>query len=156
MNRIFKIIQSCRYSIHDLSRVEVSVAPTAVPRFNMPLELGMTIAWQQLDPSRHDWFVWESESYRLQRSASDLNGTDPYIHDGTADGILRELRNAFPRDKMPSVPDILGVYRFVHTQLHAILLKHGTSNPYSRSVFIELCWLSKLLADLLHYTRSAV
>ena len=27
LDRIFELIQSCRYSIHDLSRVEVSVAP---------------------------------------------------------------------------------------------------------------------------------
>jgi len=50
LDRIFELIQSCRYSIHDLSRVEVSVSPTAVPRFNMPLELGMTITWANLHP----------------------------------------------------------------------------------------------------------
>ena len=79
LDRIFELIQSCRYSIHDLSRVEVSVSPTAVPRFNMPLELGMTITWANLHPKSHIWSVWESEPYRLQRSANDLNGTDPYI-----------------------------------------------------------------------------
>ena len=156
LNKIFNLIQSCRYSIHDLSRVEVSVAPSATPRFNMPLELGMTITWQKLHPSRHDCFVWESEPYRIQRSASDLNGTDANIHNGTPEGVLSELRNAFPRDQMPSVPDILWVYRFVYSQLNTILLKHGTSNPYARSVFIELCWLSKLLADFFHYTKPAI
>jgi hypothetical protein len=40
LDRIFKLIQGCRFSIHDLSRVELGVAPTAVARFNMPLELG--------------------------------------------------------------------------------------------------------------------
>jgi len=44
----------------------------------------MTITWQTLHPSRHSWFVLESEPYRLQRSASDLNGTDPNIHNGYA------------------------------------------------------------------------
>jgi hypothetical protein len=116
----------------------------------------MTITWANLNPTLHDWFVWESEAYRLQRSASDLNGTDPYIHDGTAEGILRELRNAFPRDRMPSVPDIVDVYRFVNNQLDAILSKHGTSNSYSRSVFIELCWLSKLLAEFFRHTNPVV
>ncbi len=155
LSKIFNLIQSCRYSIHDLSRVELSVPPTAVPRFNMPLELGMTITWANLHPSRHTWFVWESEPHRLQRSASDLNGTDANIHKGTPEGVLSELRNAFPRDKMPSVPDLLEVYRFVYDQLNAILMKHGARNPYSRSVFIELCWLSKLLADFFHFTRPA-
>jgi hypothetical protein len=148
LNRIFKLIQSCRYSIHDLSRVEISVSPTAVPRFNMPLELGVTISWANLHPSRHTWFVWESESYRLQRSASDLNGTDPYIHNGTPEGIFRELCSAFGRGFAPSVPKMLENYRFVNHFLNEILFKHGTRNPYDRSVFMELCWISKVLADL--------
>ena len=54
LNRIFQLIQGCRYSIHDLSRIEVSGAPVAVPRFNMPLELGMTITWSTLNPDVHD------------------------------------------------------------------------------------------------------
>jgi hypothetical protein len=156
LNRIFQLIKNCRYSIHDLSRTEVSVTATAVPRFNMPLELGMTITWQNLHPDRHTWFVWESEPYRLQRSASDLNGTDPYIHNGTAEGVLRELCNAFPREHMPSVPDMLVLYRFVNDYLDEILLKKGTRNPYDRSVFAELCWLSKTLADLSSPTGPAV
>jgi hypothetical protein len=152
LDRISKLIQSCRYSIHDLSRVEVSVAPTAVPRFNMPLELGMTITWANLHPGLHTWFVWESELHRLQRSASDLNGTDPYIHNGTAEGVLRELCNAFRRDRMPSVPRMLEDFHFVDNNLNAILYKYGTRNPYDRSVFMELSWLSKTLADLTRQT----
>jgi len=156
LNRIIQLIQSCRYSIHDLSRVELSSSPSAAPRSNMPLELGMTITWQILNPDQHTWFVGESEPYRLQRSASDLNGTDPNIHSGTAEGVLRELRNAFPRDKMPSVPDMLAVYRFVNGFLDAILYKNGTSNPFDRSVFMELCWISKTLADLIRHSKPEV
>ena len=145
LNKIFNLIQSCRYSIHDLSRVEVSVAPTAVPRFNMPLELGMTITWQKLHPSRHDWFVWESEPYRIQRSASDLNGTDANIHNGKPEGVLRELSSAFWRDRMPSVPQMLTVYGLVESALNSILVRNGTRNLFARSVFMELCRLSSSL-----------
>jgi hypothetical protein len=142
LNRIIQLIQSCRYSIHDLSRVELNVAPSATPRFNMPLELGMTITWQILNPDQHTWFVCESEPHRLQRSASDLNGTDPCIHDGTVEGVLRELRSAFHRDKMPSVPQMLTVYGLVNSALNSIFVANGTRNPYDRSVFKELCRLS--------------
>jgi len=146
LNRIFQLIQSCAYSVHDLSRVELGVAPSATPRFNMPLELGMTITWQILNPSRHTWFVLESEPYRLLRSASDLNGTDPCIHGGTVEGVLREIRNAFRRDRAPSVPRMLTVYALVDGALDSILKKNGTRNPYSRSVFLDLCSLSLSLA----------
>jgi len=37
LDRVLALIQSCRYSIHDLSRVELSAVPPATPRFNMPL-----------------------------------------------------------------------------------------------------------------------
>ncbi len=156
LNRILQLIKRCRYSIHDLSRVELDTVSSAAPRFNMPLELGMTITWANLHPSRHTWFVWESEPYRLQRSASDLNGTDPYIHDGTPEGVLRELCNAFRSDRTPSVPKMLEVYRFVDSGLNAILDRNGTRNPYDRSVFMELCWLSSNLAALLRPTKPAV
>jgi len=156
LNRITQLIQSCRYSIHDLSRVELNVAPSATPRFNMPLELGMTITWQILNPDQHTWFVWESEPYRLQRSASDLNGTDPCIHGGTSEGVLRGLSNAFWRERMPSVPAMLEVCRFVDNNLNAILYKYGTRNPYDRSVFAELCRLSSSLATLLRQAEPAV
>ena len=122
----------------------------------MPLELGMTITWQILNPDHHTWFVCESERYRLQRSASDLDGTDAYIHDGTVEGAFRELRNAFPRDRSPSVPDMLTAYRVADSALKSFLERNGTRNPYGRSVFVELCWLSKTLADLIRQTKPAI
>jgi hypothetical protein len=156
LDRIFELIQSRRLSIHDLSRVEVSVAPTAVPRFNMPLELGMTITWANLHPKSHTWFVWESEPYRLQRSASDLNGTDPYIHSGTAEGVLSELRNAFRRDRAPSVPQMLTVYGLVNSALNSILIGNRTRNPYSIGVFLDLCSLSQSLGNFYPPAKPAI
>jgi hypothetical protein len=156
LNRIIELIRSCRYSIHDLSRVELSTSPSAAPRFNMPLELGMTITWQILNPDQHAWFVCESEIYRLQRSASDLNGTDPCIHNGTPEGVLRELRSAFRRDRSPSVPKMLEVYNLVDSALNSILEKNGTRNPYSRSVFLDLCLLLSSLAAFFPPAKPAV
>ena len=156
LNRIIQLIQSCHYSIHDLSRVELSSAPGAAPRFNMPLELGMTITWQILNPDQHTWFVLESEPYRLQKSASDLNGTDAYIHSGTVEGVFRELCNAFPRDQRPSVPKMLEVYRLVDSALNSIFKKNGTRNPYSRSVFLDLCSLSVSLGTFYPPGKPAV
>ncbi|MGH9607306.1 MAG: hypothetical protein ACRD3N_16590 [Terracidiphilus sp.] len=154
LDRILALIKSCRYSIHDLSRVEVSVAPTATPRFNMPLELGMTITWAHLKPSLHTWFVWESEPYRLQRSTSDLNGTDAYIHGGTAEGVLSELCNAFWRRDAPPVRTVLDIYRFVNTCVDPILARNGTRNLFAQGVFREICWLSTWLTEVLRHRRG--
>ena len=151
LERIFDLIKSCRYSIHDLSRIELS-QPSETPRFNMPLELGMTITWQRLNPTRHDWYVWESEPYRIQRSTSDLNGTDAYIHNGTPEGVLSELRNAFWRKGAPAVPKMLKIYQRVEVRLDAILERNGTRNLFALGVFKELYLLSISLAGLLRNT----
>jgi hypothetical protein len=153
LDRIFSLIKSCRYSIHDLSRVEIDATTASVPRFNMPLELGLAICWADLNPGLHDWFVCEAERYRLLKSTSDLNGTDPCIHDGAPEGVLRELCNAFRRGRTPSVPEMIAVYRFVESNLDAILDRNCTRDPYARGVFDELCWLCACLTDLLRKPR---
>lgn len=142
LDRVLTLIQSCRYSIHDLSRVELSVSPPATPRFNMPLELGITITWAKLHPERHTWFLWESVPRRLQKSLSDLDGTDPYIHYGTVEGVLSELRNAFVRNGAPQVQEILRAYRIVQRSIEKILTGAGTRNLYAASVFNELCFMA--------------
>lgn len=154
LERILALIQSCRYSIHDLSRVELSSAPPATPRFNMPLELGMTITWESLNPGLHTWFVFESVPHRLQKSLSDLNGTDPNIHFGTPGGVLTELRSALWRDGTPSAPRMLDVFRFVQGCVDPILAKNGTRDVFALSVFRELCWLSSTLSNLLRTARG--
>ena len=40
IEKIYNIISSCKYSIHDISRTEIN-PETELPRFNMPLELGI-------------------------------------------------------------------------------------------------------------------
>jgi hypothetical protein len=80
--------------------------------------------------------------HRLQKSASDLNGTDPTIHNGTVEGVLSGLRAALGRDRPPSVPQMLKVYGLAASALHTIFKNNGMRNPYSRSVFLDLCSLS--------------
>jgi len=150
LERILALIKGCRYSIHDLSRVEISTKPGSTPRFNMPLELGMTITWADLNPDQHTWFAFESERYRLHRSASDLNGSDAYIHGGSPEGVFRELLNAFWRKGAPSVPEMAETHRIVEIGLKAhILPKLGTDSVYEAAVFRELCSLCSTLIGFL-------
>jgi hypothetical protein len=146
LDRILALIQKCRYSIHDLSRVEVSVSPSGTPRFNMPLELGMTITWASLKPERHTWFVWEAEPYRLLRSTSDLNGTDPHVHEDSPRGVLSELRSAFFRRNAPSMQNMLVAYERAEDGLERILANAGTRNLFAASVFHDLCYAAEEMA----------
>ena len=106
----------------------------------MPLELGMTITWAELNAESHIWFVMEATHRRLDQSTSDLGGTDPNVHLGTVEGVLSELRNAFVHQHAPSVHKMLEGYRLVESNVELILSDAGTSNIYAASVFKELCF----------------
>jgi hypothetical protein len=149
LDRILALIQSCRYSIHDLSRVELDRNPPPTPRFNMPCELGLTITWQKLNPSRHTWFVFESHRRRLQKSLSDLDGTDPNIHGATVEGVMRELCNAFVRRRgaVPSVPDMMKTYRRVVRQLDDVVVNAGANSLFEARVFEDLCFVARAIVE---------
>jgi hypothetical protein len=151
LDRILALIQSCRYSVHDLSRIEIDRNPPPTPRFNMPCELGMTITWQKLNPTRHTWFVFESRHRRLQKSLSDLDGTDPNIHGATVEGVMRELCNAFVRRGFqPGVPQMMQTYRRIARLLDGVLKNAGTDNPFEARVFKDLCFFARAKAGPLH------
>jgi hypothetical protein len=123
LDRIASLIESCAYSIHDLSRVQLDRHAPRTPRFNMPFELGLAVAWAQANP-RHSWFVFESVKRRLSKSLSDLDGTDPYIHEGTVRGVMREVCNAFvSRGTQPTVPQMTKMYRELRRDCPRILKK---------------------------------
>lgn len=145
LDRILALIQSCRYSIHDLSRVEVDRTPPRTPRFNMPFELGMAVTWASINPRQHSWFNFESRDRRVQKSLSDLNGTDPNIHGGAVEGVMRELCSAFVRSRTarPVVPEMMRTYRELSRKLDAIMAAAGSRSVFEARVFDDLCFAAK-------------
>jgi hypothetical protein len=145
LDRILELVQGCRYSFHDLSRVQLDRRPPATPRFNMPFELGLTVALhvQQRD---HDWFVFESRPARLSKSLSDLNGTDPYIHGGTAQGVFRELTNALVSSHhQPTVAEMDRIYRKLLIAAPRIMKDAGTDSLLGARVFRDLALVGSQL-----------
>lgn len=139
LDRIFSLIQGCAFSVHDLSRVQLDRKKPRTPRFNMPFELGLTVGWEKTRRGRHVWFVMEAENYRLEKSLSDLNGTDPYIHGATIDGVFREIGNAFVRRGMqPSVPQMWIIYRHVRGGVPEILRRCGARSVFQARAFKEI------------------
>jgi hypothetical protein len=94
LRRIFRLIRSCDISIHDLSRVQLSQSAPRCPRFNMPFEAGLAAA-SFLSGTKRNWYLLESEPYRLQKSLSDLNGYEVNIHEGTVEGMVAVLLDIF-------------------------------------------------------------
>jgi hypothetical protein len=141
LNKILDLIRSCRYSIHDLSRVELDRTPPATPRFNMPFELGLAVASAKLDSSPHDWFVFETVHRRVSKSLSDLSGSDPHIHQGTVEGVMRELGNAFepPEHERNSVTKMMKTYAEVSLRVNKIKMETGAQSLFEARVFRLLC-----------------
>jgi hypothetical protein len=68
LDRILELIRESQYSIHDLSRVQLDRVSPPTPRFNMPFELGLTIALERTAHPTHAWIVCESKIRRLSKS----------------------------------------------------------------------------------------
>src|SRR3989304_6672578 len=107
LERIIHLLRRCRYSFHDLSRVELDPTPPATPRFNMPFELGLAVAWASTSRGQHEWVVFEGQPHRVKKSLSALGGTAPYIHHATPRGVLSALANALSRRRhRPTVREL--------------------------------------------------
>jgi len=143
LDRILGLIQKCAFSVHDLSRVQLDRNRPRVPRFNMPFELGLAVAWEK-SGQPHVWFVMEAMNYRLAKSLSDLNGTDPYIHKGTVEGVFREMGNAFVRQRGATVPQMWTFYRQVRKQVPGILQRCGTQSVFEARVFEEISYAASV------------
>jgi hypothetical protein len=103
----------------------------------MPFELGLTVTWAKLHPSRHTWFVCEAQNWRANKSLRDPNGTDLNIHGGTVAGIMHELCNAFLRrtGPRPTVPQMMQTYRIISQRKAAIMASAGSNSLFEARVF---------------------
>jgi hypothetical protein len=128
LDRLIPLLGSCRYSFHDLSRIELDPHRPRTPRFNMPFELGLAVAQAQHLDQGHRWYIFESKRFRVLKSLSDLNGTEPYIHGGHPIGVLRELTSALARSRhKPTVRDLQAIYRDLTRA--AVSLKRELATP---------------------------
>jgi hypothetical protein len=111
----------------------------------MPFELGLAVTWTKLNPGKHTWLPFEAKAYRVQKSLSDLNGTDPFIHDGRVQGVMRELCNAFVRPKdQPTVPEMMNTYRTVSRRSVKIMADTGAKSLFEARAFQGLCYAARL------------
>jgi hypothetical protein len=145
LDKILDLIRSCRYSIHDLSRVQLDRTPPVTPRFNMPFELGLAVASAKLGSTPHDWFVFETVHRRTSKSLSDLSGADPNIHRGTVEGVMRELCNSFVRqsnNERTTVPTMMKTYRAVSNLAEEIQRRTRAQSLFEASAFRRICFVA--------------
>jgi hypothetical protein len=95
IEKISRIILACKFGIHDISRTELDET-TMLPRFNMPLELGLFIGAKRFGTGRQRMktcLVLDVERHRYQKFISDIAGQDISSHGGTPLEAIRLVRN---------------------------------------------------------------
>lgn len=93
--KIKKIIKESQFGIHDLSRTECDIQ-NALPRFNMPLELGVFLGAKYFgnrQQEQKNCLIFDKEQYRYQKFISDIAGQDIRAHDSQAAELIKHVRN---------------------------------------------------------------
>lgn len=114
LEKIMNIISECRYSIHDISRTELDKVHS-LPRFNMPLELGIDLGCKKFGTKKHQTkslLIMDKDKHRYQRFISDISGQDITSHNEDIEQTIREVRNWLNAEsKSNRMPGGLYMYR---------------------------------------------
>lgn len=95
VDKIYDIISDCRYGIHDISRTQLDPI-YRLPRFNMPLELGVFLAAKRFGMNkqkRKNCLILDAEPHRYQRFISDISGQDIRAHENRPRRVVTVVRN---------------------------------------------------------------
>jgi hypothetical protein len=95
LSKIYKIVSECKFGIHDLSCTELDPINN-LPRFNMPLELGIDLASKQFGSEKMQekvLLILDSERYRYQKFISDIAGQDIKAHNLDRECLIKIVRN---------------------------------------------------------------
>lgn len=95
ISKIFNIISDCKFGIHDISRTELAPG-NDLPRFNMPLELGMYLGAKRYGDKKQKLktcLVLDKEQYRYQIYISDIAGQDIMSHNNDPLTLIPIVRN---------------------------------------------------------------
>jgi hypothetical protein len=149
IDKLYNMIDECRYGIHDLSRTELDPVHN-LPRFNMPLELGIFLGAKRYGNKAQKQkraLILDIEQYRYQRFISDLAGMDIQEHGGNPMQALREARNWLAnvsRRLLPSADKVASTYEAFLVDLPALAaeLEFDPANiPYVDFERIVVSWL---------------
>jgi len=154
LSKIERIIEECRFGINDLSAVTLD-AVTGLPRFNMPLELGLFLGCKRYghpNQSRKRTLVLDSDQYRYRALISDISGQDIRAHSGDPERAIREVRDwlrlASKRTTLPGGAETVQRYRKFRSDLPDLCTALGLEPD--RLTFPDL---SKMVSDWLRTDR---
>ena len=93
-DKLCQLVEDSDRSIHDLSRTELG--ENALPRFNMPFELGLMMGAKRFGGKRQrakSALVMVNVKYTNAVYLSDLAGVDAQAHHGQSANVIKLVRN---------------------------------------------------------------
>jgi hypothetical protein len=124
--KICDIIAECRLGIHDISNTKLD-RKSKLPRFNMPLELGLFLGAKQFgtgEARAKKCLIFDEERYRYQKFMSDLAGQDIHAHHNEVNTIIRSvaawLRAEFQDNRVPGGAAVSREFRRFQRELPSI------------------------------------
>ena len=152
LDKILGLIKNCKFGIHDLSRTEID-PKTKLPRFNMPLELGIFLGAKRFGGKRHkskNSLVTDRDSYRYREFISDIAGQDIGVHDDDPATAIKRVRNWLQKSSgsktIPGGAYIVGRYEAFTAALPAMCkVLHLAPNELTFPDFTNLVaeWLKQ-------------
>ncbi len=151
LEKICGMISECDYAIHDISYAQLD-PQTALPRFNMPFELGVFLGCKKFGGKRHfrkQSLILDAEPYRYQKFLSDIAGQDIQPHQGSPEvalGKVRDWLRTTSHQTLPGSGEIWGRYLRFQEDLPAIcqgfrLLPERLT--YSDFAYVVRTWLRR-------------
>jgi len=105
--RILELVGECRYGLHDLSRMKVG----AMPRNNMPLELGVFIGCQRFGSPfdyEKEYLILDRNAHDYNQHTSDVKADDAEYHHNKPKEMIERVRNWLAnrpfRDRSQPIP----------------------------------------------------
>jgi len=163
ISKIVEAIKQCPYSIHDLS-----IIPEGLPRYNMPFELGIACAFNQIGyPQEHPhaFCVYVGSNKDAEKTLTDLKFMDPqedsgFLNDGSSRdkqceaAICAIIDELCTDDNNPNAEKVFHVFdhavdtlRGLKAARHArTLFKPSIYNDFIDVVF-EFCVQEGILVD---------
>ncbi|HEV7784602.1 MAG TPA: hypothetical protein VGQ28_04640 [Thermoanaerobaculia bacterium] len=145
VEKIFTIISECKFGIHDISTTELDEISN-LPRFNMPLELGMFLGAKRFGSGEQKEkvsLILDRESFRYQKYISDLAGQDIRAHGHDPKEAIRIVRNwlsnAWPEAPLPGGDAMAKRYEIFRRRLPVMCRNLKLS--LEKLTFTDYAWL---------------
>ncbi len=106
IDKIYRLVAECRLGIHDLSRTKLD-AGSALPRFNMPLELGIFLGAKRFGGpafKQKRCLVLVGQQYLHQQYCSDISGQDVSAHEHKPQKAIAAVRSWLRTQKARNLP----------------------------------------------------